>query len=133
MDQPSKQGQVMPDTTPATAAVTTPEAATTDDVVLIYATAPDEATAETIATTLLEARLIACANIWPGMTALYRWQGKIGRDREVVVILKTRASLAEAAIQAARAQHPYDTPAFIVLPTSGGHASFLDWVRTETI
>jgi periplasmic divalent cation tolerance protein len=118
----------MPDTTPDP----TPATSVADDIVLIYATVPDEATAETIATTLLEARLIACANIWPGMTALYRWQERIARDREVVMILKTCSNLADAAIQAARAKHPYDTPAFVVLPTSGGHAPFLDWVRTET-
>jgi periplasmic divalent cation tolerance protein len=118
----------MPDTTRATL----PAAIAADDIVLIYATAPDEATAGTIADTLLEARLIACAKIWPGMTAIYRWQGRIARDREVVMILKTSASLAAAAIEAAQAKHPYEKPAFVVLPASGGHAPFFDWVRAET-
>jgi periplasmic divalent cation tolerance protein len=100
--------------------------------VLIYATAPDQATAEAIASTLLDQRLIACANIWPGMTTLYRWEGKIARDSEVVLILKTRAALAERAIAAARTLHPYTTPAFVVLSVEGGHAPFLEWIRTET-
>jgi periplasmic divalent cation tolerance protein len=103
-----------------------------DDIVLIYATAPDQSTAEKIAGALLDQRLIACANILPGMMSLYRWDGRIAQDREVVLILKTRAALAERAIDAGRAVHPYAVPAFVVLPASGGHPAFLDWVRTET-
>jgi periplasmic divalent cation tolerance protein len=105
---------------------------TDDRVVLIYATAPNQAVAEAIASALLDQRLIACANIWPGMTALYRWEGKIARDSEVVIILKTRTSLAETVIAEARALHPYETPAFVVLATDGGSAPFLKWVRAET-
>jgi periplasmic divalent cation tolerance protein len=107
-------------------------ARTDDSVVLIYATAPNQAVAEAIASALLDQRLIACANIWPGMTALYRWEGRIARDSEVVIILKTRFSLAEKTIAAARMLHPYETPAFVVLATEGGSAPFLDWVRAET-
>lgn len=108
-------------------------AASDDAIVLIYATTPDEATAHTIAEALIEAHLIACANVLPGMSSLYRWGNKIARDREVVLILKTRADLAEPAIAAARTLHPFATPAFVVLPTTGGSHAFLDWIREETL
>jgi periplasmic divalent cation tolerance protein len=101
-------------------------------IVLIYATAPSREVARRLADALLDARLIACANILPGMTAVYRWNGAISSDEEVAILFKTRADLAEAAIAHARPLHPYTTPAFIVLPASGGHLPFLEWIRTET-
>jgi periplasmic divalent cation tolerance protein len=102
------------------------------DVVLIYATAPDANVARAIADALLAARLIACANLLAPMTSVYWWNGAVTADSEVPIILKTRADLAPAAIALARTHHPYETPAFLVVPVIGGHAPFLDWVRTET-
>jgi periplasmic divalent cation tolerance protein len=77
-----------------------------DAIALIYATAPSLDVAERIAASLLDARLIACANILPGMRAHYLWQGQRQVDEEVVLIMKTRSDLAEAAIAAARPLHP---------------------------
>jgi len=51
---------------------------------------------------------------------------------EVVMIVKTRASLAERVTAALRADHSYETPAILVLPISGGNQSFIDWILAET-
>jgi periplasmic divalent cation tolerance protein len=71
-----------------------------DKPVLVYATFPSGEVAETMGRQLVEQRLAACVNILPGMTSIYRWEGVIERDSEVVMIVKTRASLAEAAMGA---------------------------------
>ena len=63
------------------------------------------------AATLVERRLAACVNILPGMTSIYRWEGKIARDSEAVMIIKTRQSLAEAVIAEVKQRHPYTNPA----------------------
>ena len=111
-----------------------PEAAdlATDPVVVIYATFPDLAVAKNAARHLVEARLAACVNIITAMTAVYRWQGAIEEAVEVVVIAKTRRSLAAAVTNAICANHPYDTPAVVVLEIVGGSQRYLDWVRVET-
>ncbi len=101
-------------------------------VVLVYTTWPDLASAELAATTLLDAKLAACLNIMSGMISLYRWEGKTERAAEVVMLIKTRAELADACIASVRQQHPYTNPAALVLPVAGGAAPFLAWICSET-
>lgn len=103
-----------------------------DKVVLIYTTFPDTAAAETAGSSLVERGLAACVNILPGMTSIYVWQGRRHRDSEVVMIIKTRAGLADRVIEETRKLHPYDNPALVVLPLEGGSAPFLDWIRQQT-
>ena len=101
-------------------------------VVAIYATFPSAEAAKAAARRLVEQRLAACVNLIPGMTAIYEWEGEVHEDDEVVVIVKTRASLAEAAIAAVVAEHPYANPAAFVIDVTGGAAAYLDWVRQMT-
>ena len=102
------------------------------DVVMIYATCPASDVAEAIGATLIELGLAACVNILPGMTSLYVWEGKLNRDSEVAAVIKTRADLADRAIAEAKALHPYDNPAFVVLPIVGGSVEFLAWITAQT-
>ena len=81
---------------------------------------------------LVDQHLAACVNILPSMTAIYRWEGKIEQDREAVMIIKTRAGLADAVIAAVEAGHPYTTPALLVIPMQGGAGAYLDWLLTQT-
>ncbi len=105
---------------------------TNDKAVLIYSTFPSPEAAEAVGAHLVDQRLAACVNIIPGMTSIYRWQGERQKDSETVMIIKTRAALAETAIAEGRARHPYTNPAFVVLPVAGGAKDFLDWIRAET-
>ncbi len=103
-----------------------------DKPVLIYSTCPSAAEAERIGGALVDRGLAACVNILPGMTSIYVWEGKRQRDSEAAMIVKTRASLADAAIAEARKLHPYSNPAFVVLPIDGGSADFLRWIGEQT-
>ena len=96
--------------------------------VLVYSTAPDQAAAELLARILVDERLAACANILPGMRAIYRWQGTVESADEVVLLLKTTAAQAEALGARLRTLHPYEEPCVLVLPVAGGSASYLAWI-----
>ena len=100
--------------------------------VFVYTTYPSLVEAERIGRALLERRLAACVNILPGMISHYWWQGTIERGEEVVMIVKTRASLAEGVRAAVKEMHSYTTPAILVLPVEGGEPGYIDWLMQET-
>jgi periplasmic divalent cation tolerance protein len=103
-----------------------------DKAVLIYSTFPSPEAAEIVGGALVDRALAACVNILPGMTSIYMWQGQRHRDAETVMVIKTRAQIADAVVAEARRMHPYTNPAFIVLPVSGGSADFLRWIKEQT-
>ena len=105
---------------------------TEDRAVFVYTTYPSLVEAERIGKAVLERRLAACVNILPGMISHYWWKGAIERGEEVVMIIKTRASLAEGVRAAVKAMHSYTTPAILVLPIEGGEPGYLDWLMAET-
>jgi len=108
-------------------------AASTDaEVRVAFSTAPDEAVAARIARALVEDRLAACANLVPGVRSIYRFRGVVEDEREVLLVIKTCADRVGALAERLRALHPYEVPELIVLPTAGGLAAYLDWVRAET-
>ena len=90
-----------------------------DKPVLIYSTFPSAEAAEKVGRQLVEQRLAACVNIIAGMTSIYRWEGRIARDTEAVMIIKTRQSLAEPVIAAVKERHPYTNPALLVRARRG--------------
>ena len=100
--------------------------------VLVYTTYPSVVEAETAGRAIVERRLAACVNILPGMVSHYWWQGSIERGEEAVMIIKTRASLADAVREAVKAMHSYTTPAVLVLPVEGGDETYLGWIMAET-
>jgi periplasmic divalent cation tolerance protein len=112
---------------PATGKVEKMERAT-----LVYTTYPSIVEAEQAGRTLVERRLCACVNILPGMISHYRWQGAIERGEEVVMIIKTRASLAESVRAAVKELHSYSTPAIFVIAIESIDESYLDWLIAET-
>jgi len=103
-----------------------------DKAVLIYATFPTLESAETVGTRLVDQGLAACVNIWQGMTSIYVWQGERHRDSEVVMVIKTRAAIADTAIAEAKRHHPYTNPAFLTLPVESGAPDFLKWIAEQT-
>jgi periplasmic divalent cation tolerance protein len=99
---------------------------------LVYTTYPSIVEAERAGRSIVEQRLAACVNILPGMVSHYWWQGAIERGEEVVMIIKTRASLAERVSEAVKADHSYTTPAIMVLPVEQVDAAYLAWLLAET-
>jgi periplasmic divalent cation tolerance protein len=100
--------------------------------VFVYTTYPSLVEAEKAGQVLVGSRLAACVNILPGMVSIYRWQGAVERAEEAVMIVKTRASLAEAVRAAVKAAHPYDTPAILVLPVESIDQRYFAWILAET-
>jgi periplasmic divalent cation tolerance protein len=100
--------------------------------VLVYTTWPSIVEAEQAGHVIVEKRLAACVNILPGMISHYWWEGKIERAEEVVMLVKTRAALAEGVRQAVKAAHSYETPAIMVLPVESVDADYYRWILEET-
>ena len=98
----------------------------------IYTTWPAAADAEAAGRALVERRLAACVNILPGMISHYRWEENVERAEEAVMIIKTRASLADAVSGAVRELHSYDTPAILVLPLESVEQTYLAWLLAAT-
>ena len=99
---------------------------------LVYATAESREQALALGRQVVEERLAACANVLAPMDSVYWWQGMVETATEAVLILKTRAELADALVARLRALHSYDTPAIVVLPILSGNPDYLDWIGAET-
>ena len=103
-----------------------------EHAVLVYTTWPSSAEAEAAGRALVERRLAACVNILPGMISHYRWEGTVARAEEAVMIVKTRASLADAVSAAVKQLHSYDTPAILVMPLESVEKTYFSWLMEET-
>jgi periplasmic divalent cation tolerance protein len=98
---------------------------------LAITTCPDMEVAETIATALVEERLVACVNILPGAVSVYEWQGRIEKEQELVLLLKSRSDRLSALETRLLELHPYELPELIVVPVMGGYAPYLSWLETQ--
>jgi periplasmic divalent cation tolerance protein len=102
------------------------------EVVLALSTAPDAGEAERIARVLVEERLIACANLLPGAVSVYRWEGEVRREGEVMMLMKTRRALVPRLKERLPALHPYEVPELLVARVEDGLAPYCGWVLEET-
>lgn len=101
-------------------------------MILIRINCPDMPTAEAIAHHAVEGSVAACANITPPVRSVYRWEGKIEQGEEVVLYLKTRASLFEHVEKLVVRLHPDKVPAIIAIPIERTSEAFGDWLSAET-
>ncbi|GAB4259764.1 MULTISPECIES: divalent-cation tolerance protein CutA [Deferrisoma] len=102
------------------------------DCVWIYVTVPSREEGLRIGRALVEERLAACANVLPGLTSVYWWEGEVQEDPEAALVLKSRADLVERLTERVRELHPYSCPCVVALPIAAGNPAFLDWIRAET-
>jgi len=100
--------------------------------VFVYTTWPTTVEAEEAGRALVERRLAACVNILPGMISYYRWQGEVERGEEAVMLIKTRAALANDVSEAVKELHSYETPAIVVLPVESVERAYLGWLLENT-
>ena len=98
---------------------------------LLYMTAGSMEEAQSIAQSLVESRLIACANIIENMRSIYVWEGQLQSDSEVVLIAKTLNSRVPKITEKVSAMHSYDCPCIVSIPISGGNPAFLNWIESE--
>lgn len=101
-------------------------------VLICLSTCPDRESAEHIARSLVDARLAACVNSVPGLLSTYRWQGKIERDDEWLLIIKTTTERLDALRARLLELHPYELPELVAVKAADGLAAYLDWVQAET-
>ena len=96
------------------------------DVTLVTASSEDEANA--IAERLVADRIAACVNIIPGVTSVYRWQGKVERDQEQLLLIKTTPDAYGDLERLVLETHPYDVPEVIAVRVDEGSLRYLDWI-----
>ena len=101
-------------------------------VLIAYCTCPDAATADALAQALVSERLAACVNVLPGVRSTYRWQGRVERSDEVLLLIKTTRDRLEAISARVQALHPHELPEVIAVAACGGLAPYLDWVAEQT-
>src|SRR5262245_45784511 len=96
--------------------------------VVCLTTAGKRKDAERIARHLVAGKFAACVNVIPGLVSHYRWKGKVCRDAEFLLVMKTTASKAKRLEKEIRSIHPYELPEFVVLPITGGSPRYLKWI-----
>lgn len=102
------------------------------EVSFIYTTLPNTEAASAFGKALVERKLAACVNIFPSMTSIYEWQGSIQVNNETAMIIKTSRAVLDEALAVAKDLHPYETPALLTLPVTGGNDDYLSWVAAQT-
>ena len=98
------------------------------DYCVVLVTVSSESEAKTIARALVEERLAACVNIIPGLTSIYRWEGQVCEDRELLLLIKTQGEKVTALRDRIGHLHSYAVPEVIALSISVGSARYLDWL-----
>lgn len=101
-------------------------------IILIYTTCPDLYSAEQIAEALVSDRIVSCANILPEHKSIYRWDGDIQKETEVVALFKTTEDRWQQAHDKIKELHSYEVPCILKLPVSDGHPAFIRWIEDQT-
>jgi periplasmic divalent cation tolerance protein len=99
---------------------------------VVLVTAPDVETAAELGRMLVAEHLAACVNVVPGVRSIYRWEGSVQDEAEVLLVIKTWAARCQALAARVKDLHPYDLPEVLELLLSAGSTAYLDWVRTES-
>jgi periplasmic divalent cation tolerance protein len=102
------------------------------DAIVVFTTVSSDDEAVRFVRTLLDRRLIACGTLLPGARSIYRWQGKIADEREVLVLLKTRSARLEPLQEAFRELHPYKVPELLAVSVDTGLEKYIEWISDET-
>lgn len=107
-------------------------APSTPGILLCLCACPDPATAERIAGILVGERLAACVNIVPGLRSVYRWQGKVERADEALLLVKTSPDRLGALRARLPQLHPYELPELVAVETDLGLPAYMQWIADET-
>ena len=101
------------------------------EIAIVLTTIGADADAERLASALVEEQLVACVNVLPPMSSVYRWKGQVETDREQQLVMKTTPERLEALEKRLRELHPYELPEFIVLRGAASQA-YSAWVADST-
>jgi periplasmic divalent cation tolerance protein len=98
------------------------------DYCLVFCTCPDRESALRLADVLVAGGLAACVNLIPGLTSVYRWEGRVERAEEHLLLIKTESAGYQALEAAIKAHHPYELPEIIAVPVERGSSAYLQWI-----
>ncbi|TGZ66537.1 hypothetical protein CRM22_005262 [Opisthorchis felineus] len=99
---------------------------------IAYVTCPNETVANKIASLLVTSKLAACVNIIPSIQSIYTWNGKVEKDSELLLLIKTQTSLMERVIETVKSNHPYECPEVIATEIKSGYPGYLQWITDST-
>jgi periplasmic divalent cation tolerance protein len=101
------------------------------DKIIVLSTCSSREEAEHIAGSLVEAHLAACVNLVPGVTSVFRWQGKLEKSEEILLVIKSRRDLFDKLQERLSLMHTYEVPEGIAIPVVEGLPAYLDWLDRE--
>jgi periplasmic divalent cation tolerance protein len=101
-------------------------------LLVVFSTFPDSDTAQRIAHALVEAQLVACVNLVPGVRSIYRWEGNVESAEEVLGVMKTTGEAFAALEAKIRELHPYEVPEIVAMPVERVEAKYAQWVGEMT-
>jgi periplasmic divalent cation tolerance protein len=99
--------------------------------VLLIVTAADRAEAERLGEALVEKRMAACGSVIPMIHSFFHWEGRLQREHEALLIVKTTSELSLAAQAELKSMHSYDNPEILEIPVTGGSGQYLAWLVAE--
>ncbi len=102
------------------------------DALVVFMTASDRDEALRLADALVEAQLAACVQVLPEMQSIYKWEGRIERQTEVLLIAKTTSSRFEELQKRVKELHSYETPEIVAVPVVAGSQAYLDWLTENS-
>jgi len=102
------------------------------EYVVVLTTLPADADGEAFGRTLVDERLAACVNLLAAMESVYRWEGRVERETERQIIIKTSRDRLATLWDRVRELHPYEVPEFIVLQVADGNDAYLRWIGDST-
>ncbi len=102
------------------------------DAIEIHVTMPDAERATALARALVDEGLAACVNIVPGVRSIYRWEGKLQEDDEVLCLIKTRPAIFDRVRGRILELHPYEVPEILAFAVDEGSPAYLDWLHDAT-
>jgi periplasmic divalent cation tolerance protein len=102
-----------------------------NEAIVVFVTTANADEAAQLADMLVGQRLAACVQILPEIESIYRWQGKIERQREVLIIAKTIKAKFEELEAKVRAIHSYETPEIVAVPLTASSPPYLEWLNSS--
>ena len=97
----------------------------------LVTTTDSEQAAGDLAEAIVEARLGACVHVMP-ITSVYRWDGKVTKDAEWRLVVKTTSDRLDELMAFVKQRHSYDVPQLVATKLAQGSADYLDWITTQT-
>jgi periplasmic divalent cation tolerance protein len=103
-----------------------------DEYIIVLCTVPNRAEANLITEMVIDEKLTPCVNIIPGLFSVYRWKGKICRENELLLVMKTKKIHFDRLSAAIKESHSYEVPEIISFPLTAGNPEYLAWIDENT-